>query len=195
MARTTHVKSARKAQGTCELCRNSIGVGDPYKWVKPRSHRGGTGRKRVRCAKCRGWRPSELTSSQHLATIYGAQEGFDDFTAGWDGDTVDDLAQAMKDAAEEIRGAGETYRESAQAIEEGFGHATYQSEELEGKADEVESWADEIDSASDDLPAAPTEDDWQDSDYSEADDFEAALDEWREAAVQAADEAMGNCPI
>jgi DnaJ-class molecular chaperone len=46
-----------------------------------------------------------------------------------------------------VRDLAEEKRESAQNIENGFGHPTYQSEELTQQADDLETWADDIEQA------------------------------------------------
>lgn len=145
MARVTHVKKAQKAQGTCEVCHAPIEVGQPYKWCKPRSHRGAIGYKRKRHEGCRSWRPSETTSSGALAEVYAAQEAAEDALAAWDRETWQDLADILDNLAEGLRAGAEVWRESASNIEAGFGHATSMSEELEGRADDLESQADDLD--------------------------------------------------
>lgn len=126
----------------CDKCGTEIKPGDPYKWVKPKSGPYG-GYMRTRCAACPTWRQSELSSSK-MAEIYALQEEIDQIAEGCE--TPDDLIAAASDAAEQVRQVAEEYREGASNIEDGFGHPTYQSEELEQKADELESWADEIES-------------------------------------------------
>lgn len=66
-----------------------------------------------------------------------------DFDAGSFVEVVKEQIQMVADAANSV---AEQYRESADNIESGFGHPTYQSEELAGKADELESWASELES-------------------------------------------------
>lgn len=70
----------------------------------------------------------------------------------------------------EIKPGGEVYRESAQNMEDGFGHETYQSAELNEKADALESAADEIESAALDLEEFD-EDAARQEVLAEADDF------------------------
>lgn len=134
----------------CEACGNPIEIGMSYKWVAPRAHRGATGHKRNRHVNCPAWKQSELTSSQHLATIYAAQEGAEDALASVTIDTVEDaegvletLREIAGDFADQVREASQSYEESAQNIEDGFGHETYQSEELREKSESIEGWADE----------------------------------------------------
>lgn len=131
----------------CGKCGTEIKPGDPYKWVKPKSGPYG-GTKRVRCATCPNWRPSELTSSAALSTLYAAQEAFEDDLA--QADDVDSIQEALNALAEGVREAGGVYTESADNMEDGFGHETSMSAELREKGEALESAADEIENA--DLP-------------------------------------------
>lgn len=126
----------------CEKCGKEIAVGDPYKHISPKSGPYG-GRQRNRCEACPMWRPSETTGSAALAEVYGAQEAASDAISEWDGNT-DDLRSILDDAAEGLRSGAEVWRESASNIEDGFGHPTYQSEELNERADTLDSSADEL---------------------------------------------------
>ncbi len=135
----------------CDHCGNPIKIGDPYKWIAPRAHRAVKGIKRNRHTSCPAWRPSQTTSSQHLATIYGAQEAADEQITAINVDTAEDTAdaeEALKGIAEEfaesVQEAVESYAESAQNIEDGFGHETYQSEELREKSEAVDGWATDV---------------------------------------------------
>lgn len=135
----------------CDHCDKPINIGDPYKWIAPRAHRAASGVKRNRHTTCPAWRASQTTSSPHLATIYGAQESAEDqisaVTVG-NADEAADAEEALKGIAEEfaenIGEAVESYAESAQNIEDGFGHETYQSEELREKSEAIEGWAEEV---------------------------------------------------
>ena len=204
MARITTVQKARKDQGTCEKCGTKLCKGDSYKWCAPRAHRATAGRKRKRCLSCPNWRPSETTSSQHLGTIYAAQEAFEDFINSWspgEEDGTDDIAEALREAATSIREAAESYRESAQSIEDGFGHPTSMSEELEEKADEVEGWADNIDSHADDFPELAdftTEEDDPDADEDDEDAEPVEvpdIESWVDACIEHANEIITECPV
>jgi len=145
MPAVTHVKKSQKPQ-TCEKCGKKIPVGSSYKHCSPRAHRAARGYKRIRCDSCPSWRPSELTSSGALSALYGAQESAEDALDEWDGESIDDVRSILEDCASGIREAAETYRESAQNIEDGFGHSTSTSEDLVAKADNLESGADEVES-------------------------------------------------
>lgn len=125
----------------CERCGKEITPGSPYKWIAPKSGPYG-GHKRTRCAECPGWRPSETTSSTIKSIVYGAQENFSDELMGIE--DIESLVDAVHTVGESYREAGEAARESATNIEDGFGHATYQSDELNERADSLESAADEL---------------------------------------------------
>lgn len=146
------VKKSRVAQGACGYCHKDIPIGTGYKAVYPK-----LGAPKKRHLDCPSWRPSELTTSDKLAVIYGAQEEFEDLRAAGFGEP-EDMASAMEAAAEQIREAAEGYRESASNIEDGFGHSTYQSDELNEKADSLETWADDIESNADDVRSMDEED-------------------------------------
>lgn len=136
----------------CEKCSVEIKVGDPYKWVKPKSGPYG-GSKRVRCMACPSWRPSELTSSNALGILYAAQEAFGDAVSGWDREDIGGLEEALDDLASGVREAGEAYIESADNMESGFGTATSVSDEIREKGETLTGAADDIENAKDDLEA------------------------------------------
>lgn len=144
MAKIYYVKKCRKDQGHCEKCGTEIKVGDPYKWTKPRPNKSHPGRKRVRCAKCPRWRPSELSFSK-MAGVMAVQEYFEDFYRSW---TAEDGAKAVQEALDEVAAevemVADEYEKSARDIEDGFGHGTSTSYELEDKAGTLRDWADEI---------------------------------------------------
>jgi hypothetical protein len=130
---------------TCEKCHEPIKVGDPYKWVKPKSGPYG-GHKRNRCDTCPSWQPSELTSSPFLSVLYRAEES----DPGWSGDTPEEMEESLKDRATHFSEAAQEMAdirtEAADNMEEGFGHETYQSEELREVGERCQEAADELDS-------------------------------------------------
>jgi hypothetical protein len=88
-----------------------------------------------------------MASNDKLAALYAA---------------IDDAKRALADATEMkdfelivivetciegVREAAELYRESASSIEDGFGHSTFLTEEMNEHADELDSYADEIEDA------------------------------------------------
>lgn len=147
---TVEDKSKPKPNRKCEKCGQEIKVGDPYKWVAPKSGPYG-GYKRYRCGPCPSWKPSELSSSK-MATIMAAQEDFDVSGA----ETISDINEALNDFAQTVREVAQEYRDSSENIEQGFGTRTYMVDELEQKADDLESWADDLESGID-----GDDDDWE----------------------------------
>lgn len=212
MARVTYVKKAKGRKDgrprRCAGCGTEILPGQSYKWFANR-----IGRMSMRkdfCANCR-IRPSMMTTSPHLSALYAAQEAAEDALGTGDDLGLADISQIVRDYAEAVREVGAGYRESAEAIVDGFGHETYQSEEIAEKADECESAADTIESAADDIEDL----DDPDADESEfVNDYEGELDERgepvdieaydqhvedkreerREAALEAANEALAEGP-
>lgn len=140
MARTTHVKAGTRAR-TCAACHQQIAAGEPYKWFKLKLQRGGI--KKSYHPTCEIPR-SHRTSSSQLGTLWDALDAAEKEVQN--AETAEAVAEALQSAAEGVREASEGYAESASNIEDGFGHSTYVSEELQSKADELESFADELES-------------------------------------------------
>lgn len=135
----------------CGRCNVEIKPGDPYKWIAPRSGPYG-GRKLYRCGACPTWQVWEYSSSLS-ARIQQIQH--DATTDVGDLDSEGAMQDHLAGVAEQIRELAEEKRESAQSIEEGFGHSTYQSDELNEQADSLDDWANEVESA--DVPEVPEE--------------------------------------
>jgi hypothetical protein len=213
VARVTYVKSAKGRKDgrnrICAKCSTEIKPGDSYKWF---ANRIGTYSQRKNfCANCQV-RPSDQTTSPHLQTIYLAQEAAEDALAKGDGLGLIDLAEIVRGFAEGVREASESYNESAENIEQGFGHETTQSEEIRDKASECESAADTLDSAADDIESLDDPDAEEDEFLSEyegsvydetgkptdpedfADWLEEKRQERREAAIEAANDAIAEGP-
>ena len=162
MTKTVADKTKPLPPLTCEACQKPIEVGTPYKWVKPKSGPYG-GRKRNRHEACPGWRPSDLTGSPALSTLYAAQEAAQDAISDWDEVDLDAAREILVELANGIREAGEVYTQGADNMEDGFGHETYQSQELREKGEALESAADEIESAGDDLDEFDEDAAWEDT--------------------------------
>lgn len=212
MARVTYVKKAKGRKDgqdrRCIKCGTDIKPGDSYKWVALRV--GTYSQRKNFCASC-PVRPSDQTTSPHLQTIYLAQETAEDALANADGAGLADLAEIVRDYANGVREAAESYGESADNIEDGFGHETSQSQEIREKSEECESAADTIESAADDIeslddPDAPDEElvDEYEGELDEkgepvdAEEWETFLEEKREerreAAMDAANDAVAEGP-
>jgi len=212
MARVTYVKSAQGRKNgqprRCYKCGTEIHPGDSYKWFANRIGR--YSQRKDFCANC-PVRPSDTTTSPHLSALYAAQESAEDQLAAGGELGLADIAQIVREYAEAVREVGEGYGESADNIEEGFGHETYQSQEIREKADECDSAADTIESAADDIESledpdadasefldeyeGETGDDDQPTDADEFEEWvEAKRQERREAAMDAANSAMEEGP-
>lgn len=164
---------------SCRFCGKSIEYGQPYKWFASK-----IGRMSRRSNYHQGCKipPSHRTTSK-MGTIYDAQE---EFVAG---DSPDEIRNNVSAFAEVVREVAEEYRESAQNMEEGFGHSTYQSDELTDRADQLESWADDLDSV-DIEDDEPTEDD-----LDEDEELEDKIEEWLDSQREVAYNAVNESPV
>ncbi len=145
-----HKDGSNAPQPKCETCGKTIEVGMPHKNVSVRS--GSFSQVFVRCMDEPDWHIWELSSSLS-ARLEEVSYNFHAALSDGAFETVDDVRGALEEAANSIREIAEEKRESATNIEEGFQHATYQSDELNDQADNLESWADEIESV--DVPDLP----------------------------------------
>lgn len=147
MARVTTVEKARKAPGSCGACGKKIEAGQAYKHWSFRY-----GGKRIRCtaAACAP-KSSDLTNNEKLSTLYAHGENFDDQISQWDQETADDLRAIVEEYADGVQEVVDMYNESADAIEEGFGHETFSSQEQREAADDLDNFKSDIESARDDI--------------------------------------------
>lgn len=191
---------------TCNSCGEPIEIGTAYKWVAPRAHKQARGVKKNRHETCPAWRPSELTSSPVLSLIYGAEEAADDDHGRLDTPTtsegaesyLDDLRAIADAMAEAVREAGAMRLESSEAIEEGFGHSTYQSEELAEQADALDGWADELESITFDEFYAEEVDEAEEVEEDEEEDtseLESEIETWADAQRDTLFETLGANPV
>lgn len=128
--RIHHVKKARKTNiGNCQSCGKPIKKGDAYKLIKPRY-----GAQKNRHEACPDWRPSEMTSSDKLSTLYAAQEEISDALKSWT--DVSELAEALNNAATSAEEARDGYQEAADSDDK-QGAIQQQNQE---KADAVDEW-------------------------------------------------------
>jgi chromosome segregation ATPase len=146
MARVTTVKRAQvrkdkqgavKPNHVCEVCRTEIKPGDPYKWVAPKTGPR-TSIKRYRCATCPTWASWDLSNAL-WARIAKIQNDY----SGTELDPAE-VRSALESAADEIQELADEKHEGASNIEDGFGHPTEKSEELEQIASDLENWAYEV---------------------------------------------------
>jgi hypothetical protein len=127
--------------------------GQSYKHISPKSGPYG-GRQLNRHAEHPSWNVWEYSSSLSARLAQISHDFWEEIAQVT---SEDDVQSALDSAAEQIKEIAEEKRESASNIEEGFGHPTQASEDLENIADELESWADEIESA--DIPDLPEPED------------------------------------
>ena len=175
---------------TCQKCHEPIEIGMAYKWVAPRAHRAARGVKQNRHTSCASWKPSELTSSPMLATLYAAQEAADEamgsLSAPEDTDDaeayLDDLRSIGSEAAEGVREAAEMRTEASDAIVDGFGHETSQSEELRDEGEQLVTWADDIECVTFE-------------DFDEDDVDEDALETWAQQQVETLSDELSASPL
>lgn len=135
---------------TCDHCHKPIEVGTPYKWIQPKSGPYG-GRRMNRHAACPTWNVWDYSSSLSARTAQIAAGFWDAFDGGME--SAEDVTAALEDCASEIESLAEEKREGASNIEDGFGHPTSVSEELEDIATQLDDWAQEVRDA--DIPEVP----------------------------------------
>lgn len=172
----------------CTQPSREIAVGTAYKWIEP------SGRAvRNRHATCPTWNVWEYSSSLSARIAQIQHEGPDDF------DSLEDAQSWANDKAQEIRDLAEEKRESASNIEDGFGHPTQQSDELNEIADNLDSWADDVENV--DLPDMPEDEEVDEDETVEEKDEEAEeadeikLEEWRDEVRSALEEILSNSPV
>ena len=201
----------------CDRCGKEINVGDSYKHVTPKSGPYG-GRTRYRCFACPNWEIWELSSSLAARTA--------EIEHTYSGNTVasaeseDDVRTVLEEAAQAIRDLADEKRDSANNIEEGFGHETSASAELNDIADNLEGWADEVEGA--DVPEYPEPEErcercdgtgelsivhsalsevsptcfkCNGEGHTTPDEPTEDQVEWRDQAQEVVDDALGNCPV
>lgn len=135
--RVTTVTKARKAtRERCLQCGLIIESGQGYRWVKPRY-----GSRKVLHLTCRTFKGSETVSNDKLSTLYGYIEDAETELAELD---CDDAQSFLDGVAENIREVAEMYNDAASAIEDGFGHSTFASEEMTDNAEQLESFASDV---------------------------------------------------
>jgi hypothetical protein len=185
--RVNYVKKAKKDQGTC-TCGHEIKAGEAYKWAKGRY-----GPRMVRCEKC-SFRQSDLTSSDKLSRVYGAQEDAEDRLQGWDGEDAEEARSLLQELGEAVREVGEEYQESADNIRESFSESST-ADECEEKAEQLEDWASTCESAADDIEDFDEDTVEPEADESKEDAVERARGEWADEVRNTVEGAIGECPV
>lgn len=124
----------------CDKCGGEIKVGDPYKWIAPKSGPYG-GTKKYRCEDCPNWQVWEYSSSLSANLARLQYEGEEEATNAQSKEDMEAAAESIADSIQEI---SEEQAEKADNIEDGFGHETSMSEELREQSEQLEEWADEV---------------------------------------------------
>lgn len=202
MARVHFVKKAGKSKfrRVCRICGHVIVEGESYyHWA----NRIGTySSKGQTCGQHRP-RPSHLTTSDKLATLYAAVESAEDSLD--EIGSEEDVQGILETLAEAAREVGEMYGESADNIEQSFQNNPT-AEECREKQESLDSWADDLEGASfDDFEtwlAANGDDETSDEDEGEDEEKEAVADdehprheEWLDYLRDEAGNVMGNQPL
>jgi hypothetical protein len=211
--RATYVKSARKqTRERCLRCNAPIEAGQAYVWAQAFRQQ-----RRVVHQSCGGFQPWETEPNEKRAAIYHAQHDAHVQLDGLDADAyidaegcnaegfVSDVQSVLDEFAEALNEVQSMYEESADNIEDGFGHETESSSEQRELGEQVESWSSDVTDALSsvgDEPDFDTDDDDGDAERDvDADDDEraAARDEawqtWVDEVVGAASDAIDDCPI
>ena len=139
---TVEDKSQPLPNRKCDKCGKEIEVGQPYKWIAPKSGPYG-GYKRYRCDACPTWNVWDYSNSLGARVAQISADAWEQF-----GNTTfesdDEFNSLLSEVAENIRGLAEEKEEGAQNIEDGFGHETSTSQELRDIAEQLNSWADDV---------------------------------------------------
>ena len=147
MARVQTVAAARASTKPriCRQCQHEIQTGEPYKFVAKK-----TGpRSSVRLIWCREHFPKQSDLLSGRASDFARiTEGFDEAKK----DSLTGMQSALSNLSEDIREFAQDIKDSADSIEQGFGHPTAQSESMSNTADELEQWADRLQNHADDCP-------------------------------------------
>jgi chromosome segregation ATPase len=127
-------------------------------------------------------------------------------------DDKDAAIGVLSETADSIRELADEKQESAQSLEDGFGHSTSQSEELAQQAEDLTAWASEVENA--EIPDDPDpeevdcetcdgtgqiieEGDCPDCDGQGHPDeaTEEQLDTWRDEVTSALETVLDSCPV
>jgi hypothetical protein len=127
----------------CQITDGKILPGQAYKHITPKSGPYG-GTQKSRHEEHPTWQRWEYNYSLG-AQIERIQYDFNEAVSS--AESPDDVQSALEEAASEIESLAQEKSDSADNIEEGFGHETSMSEELRQTAEDLEGWAQEIQSA------------------------------------------------
>lgn len=171
-------------------------LGDSYRWIKFRH-----GGKRIRCMKseCR-FRASDMTSSDKLSQLYGAQETAEDNALDWAAkDGVEALQDIRNELVEQVREVSEGYGESADNMEQAFPNGSSQIDEIREKADNLEQWASDLENLDFDEWDGPDLDDGEEEPKKDSEEVKntdgQTPEEWADHERDKLLTEVGNCPL
>jgi chromosome segregation ATPase len=172
MLSTNHVNRVAKVWG-CTACGRDIEKGQPAKYLAPFR-----APKQYRHATCPEWKNSERESNEAASQVWAAMEQLEEGIEAWKASPFEStMSDCTNTAAEVIREAADLRREAATNLEEGFGHPTSQSEELEEKGDEYDDWADQLEQVGEEVDSLMEQDPPDEGDEEE---FERRISELAE---------------
>lgn len=124
----------------CGRCGKEIKPGDGYYWWANKLPGARSGYKQIRCAD----HPPTLAERTpgRAGQLLGLQAEWDKMLA--EASTIEDLQSVRDDIAGQIRDFAQEFADSADNMESGFGHETYQSQDLREKGEAIEAVADEV---------------------------------------------------
>lgn len=199
MARLNYVKSFRGTTKTesgnlrCGRCGDSITKGDGYRWWANRAPGQRGSFRNIRCMKSECTPTTAERTPGRMGEFLYAQENAQGELAAWRSESPTDAPEdVLTNFADALREIANEMQEGADNIESGFGHATSQSEELADRAQQLESTADDAESVS--FENAPERDEFDEGDDGD-EEFEHALETWRDECESAAQDAIDNAEM
>lgn len=186
MALTVRDTDRPKPLLKCGACHQPIELGTPYKHMTVKSTYGGT--RYNRHESCPDWQPWEYSNAlwAQVARIQADGHAAIDEAEITSEDDVEGILESVADDAQSL---ADEKNEAADSLEEGFGHETYQSEEIRGNAEALEEWAEAMRSV--EVPSMPDPESvtkWyatgpggatlNDDGFDDKDDAQAAIDEY-----------------
>ncbi len=200
MPKLNIVEKARtpKNERRCQRCGKEIFAGEKYYWW---SNRVGFGKqmKSKKTVRCENHKPESWEMSGN-PSVLEREENISDWSAqAAELESAEDAKELLGEIATYAEERQQEEEEKADNIRDGFGHDTFQSEELDEKAqawDEFHTLA--ADAAESGLPAYPV---FEDPDELDAEDdpeyFQDAEEEWeeyRELLYQAVENVIEEMP-
>lgn len=144
-------KTQPLADRKCGKCGDAIPVGSGYRWWANKLPGSSFSQKSIRCMKSECYpKPWDMTPGR-AGELMRAEAELDEALSG-NFEELGDVESAMEAFAGTVREIGEGLIESADNIESGFEHETYQSQELRERGDNLINQADELESTDFDDP-------------------------------------------